>query len=133
MNERAGIFETRYLIPTEAKHEPSTYFFRLRIESPDTLPFPEYTNGPIRYHGDLAMTPQPGQREFILGGAPIDTEVEMQLVATSEGLIPLLQLINDATNEIIDQVQAETGQREIRLKFTPRANRKLHAYGRESK
>ncbi len=116
------MIESRFQLSSGSVNALDARFFRLRIESPDTLPLPRYTNGPIRYHGNLPTFAGETTREFILGGAPVDTEVEMQVVATGAGIEPRLELINHETGEVIRQVESEADQKEIRLQFTPQAN-----------
>lgn len=94
-------------------------FMRLRVSSPADLPLPQFTTGAIRYLGAFRDGSIDEQREFILGAAPVGTEVGIQMVVTSGDLIPSLKLLDHKTNEILQAIQAEANQTEIRLTFTP--------------
>jgi secreted trypsin-like serine protease len=98
---------------------PASQFMRLRVSSATDLPLPRFTTGAIRYLGSFRESSIDKQREFILGGAPVGTEVGIQIVVTGGDLVPLLKLLNHETNELLQEIQSDANQSEIRLTFTP--------------
>jgi hypothetical protein len=106
-------------IETQPTDAPVSQFMRLRVSSQPDLPLTKFTTGAIRYLGLFNENSDDKNREFILGGAPIGTEVGLQMIATSDDLVPHLKLLNHETHELLKEIQAEENQTEIRLTFTP--------------
>lgn len=98
---------------------PASQFMRLRVNSPADLPISRFTTGAIRYLGSFRESSIDEHREFILGGAPVGTEVGIQMIVTSGDLVPRIRLLNHETTELLQEIQADTDQTEIRLTFIP--------------
>lgn len=101
--------------------ESEAQFIRLSVASTADLPRPRFTNGAIRYLGSFREDVAKRQREFILAGAPVGTEVGIQMISTSSEIVPRMRLLNHQTNEILQEIQAKENETEIRLTFTPQS------------
>ena len=117
----AAMAETSVRIALSDKEQTSAQFFRLRVQTPTILPPPVFSAGSIRYLGALKDNETKNGRDFILGSATVDTEIVMQVVATSGNLAPVLSLINDETGSILQQEKGSENESDIRLTFTPQS------------
>ena len=113
--------ETSVRIALTGPDQTQAQFFRLRIKTPELLPPPIYSAGPLRYLGSLKGSEASNRRDFVLGAAPEGTEVVMQVVSTGGNLVPVLSLINDGNGEVIQQAMGSQNEPDLRLTFTPEA------------